>query len=145
MCSLSIFPNNNKREQIWPCCKIGQCQARVIIWTNLVLFWEPMPHTKFQGHQPFGSREKCFKGFYHIWTWRPSWLCDINRFNSLSFPYPMEAPHEIWLQSAWWFLRKKFENGEPEWHWTFDIIDTGSFWKTRFWPWVVMSSCAQLF
>ena len=29
--SWSIFPYKSKREQIWPCCKIGQCQSRVII------------------------------------------------------------------------------------------------------------------
>ena len=34
--SLSIFPYKNERDQIWPCCKIGQGQPRVIIWTNLV-------------------------------------------------------------------------------------------------------------
>ena len=22
------------------------------------------------------------------------------------FPHPMETPYEIWLQSAWWFLRR---------------------------------------
>ena len=30
-------------------------------------------HTKSQGHQPSDSREEDFKGFYDIWTWRPSW------------------------------------------------------------------------
>ena len=35
--SLSIFPYKNKRDQFWPCCKIGQCQPRVIIWTNLAV------------------------------------------------------------------------------------------------------------
>ena len=32
----------------------------VIIWTNLVVFKHPMPHTKFQGHRPFGSGEEDF-------------------------------------------------------------------------------------
>ena len=27
----------NKRDQIWPCCKIGHGQPRVIIWTSLVV------------------------------------------------------------------------------------------------------------
>ena len=22
--------------------------------------------------------KKIFKGFYHIWLWRPSWSCDLN-------------------------------------------------------------------
>ena len=66
----------------------------------------PMLNTKFQGHQPFGSGEDFFKGFYHIWAWRPSWSCDLDHLNKLSFPRPKEAPHEIWLQWAQWFQRR---------------------------------------
>ena len=33
--------------------------------------------------------------------------CDINHLYSLSFPYPMKAPHKIWLQLAKRFLRKR--------------------------------------
>ena len=36
--------------------------------------------------------------FYHIWAWRLNWSCDLNHLNKLSFPHPMDAPHEIWLQ-----------------------------------------------
>ena len=31
------------------------------------------------------------KGFYHIWTWRPSWSCDINHLYSLLLTHQMEA------------------------------------------------------
>ena len=41
--------------------------------------------------------EKNFEGFYHIWAWRPSWSCDPDAANKLSFPLPKEAPHKIWL------------------------------------------------
>ena len=41
--------------------------------------------------------KKIFKGFYHIWAWRPSWSCDLDHFYKLSFPLPKEAPHKIWL------------------------------------------------
>ena len=27
-----------------------------------------------------------FKGFYHIWAWWPSWSCDPDVGNKLSFP-----------------------------------------------------------
>ena len=67
----------------------------------------PMQHTNFPGHPPFGSREDDFLSFYHIWTWRPSWSCDLDRLIKLSFPYPMEARHKIWLQLAMQFLRKR--------------------------------------
>ena len=57
-------------------------------------------------------RRRFFKGFYHIWAWRPSWSCDQDRLNKLSFPHPMETPYEIWLQSAQWFLRRCLECGQ---------------------------------
>ena len=36
-----------------------------------------------------------------------SWLCDQDRLNKLSFPHPIEAPYEIWLWLAQWFLRRR--------------------------------------
>ena len=33
---------------------------------------------------------------YHIWAWRPSWSCDPDAANKISFPLPKEAPHKIW-------------------------------------------------
>ena len=56
--------------------------------------------------------KKIFEGFYHIWTWRPSWSCDLDHLYKLSLPLPKEAPHEIWLWLAKRVLdRKIFENG----------------------------------
>ena len=56
-----------------------------------------MLHTKFRGNRPAGSREEDFLMgfFYHIWAWRPSWLCDPDAANKLSFPLPKVAPHKI--------------------------------------------------
>ena len=59
----TFFPYESIREQIWPCRKIGQGQPTVIISTNLVVLLHPMLHTKFQGHQPFGSGEEDFLRF----------------------------------------------------------------------------------
>ena len=56
---------------------------------------------------PAVPEKKILKGFYHIWAWRPSWSCDLDPICKLSFPHPMEAPHEIWLQSAQWFQRRR--------------------------------------
>ena len=36
-----------------------------------------MSHAKFQDHQAYGPEEEDFEGFYHIWTWQPSWPCGI--------------------------------------------------------------------
>ena len=41
--------------------------------------------------------EKIFKGFYHIWSWRPSWSCDLDHLYKLSFFLAKEVPHKIWL------------------------------------------------
>ena len=58
-----------------------------------------MLHTKFRENPPAGSGEEdlFLKGFYHIWAWRPSWSCDPDAANKISFPLPKEAPHKIWL------------------------------------------------
>ena len=44
--------------------------------------------------------KKIFKGFYHIWAWRPSQSTDRDHFSNLSFPHPKEAPYEIWAKLA---------------------------------------------
>ena len=54
-----------------------------------------MLHSMFQDHRTSGSGEEDFKGFYHIWVWRPSWLCDLYHLYKLSFPLPKETPHKI--------------------------------------------------
>ena len=56
-----------------------------------------MQYAKLQDHRTMGSGEKEFQKFYHIWTRLPSWSCDLDRFNKVSFPFPMEALHEIVL------------------------------------------------
>ena len=90
----TLFPYKSIRDQIWPWRKIGQGQLSVIIWTNLEVLEYPMPQTNFQGHWPFSSREEDFLRFLQYWS------CAIDHLNKLAFPYSMEAPHEIWLQSA---------------------------------------------
>ena len=51
------------RKQIWPWHKVGQCQPKIIIWTNLRGPTSQMLHTKFQGHGPSDSREDFVKAF----------------------------------------------------------------------------------
>ena len=47
-----------------------------------------MLHTKFQDHRTSGSGEEEFKGFYHIWAWRPSWSCDQDHLYKNGSPFP---------------------------------------------------------
>ena len=72
----TFFPYKSIRDQIWPWHKTVQGHPRDIIWSNLAVLEYPKLHTNFHGHQPFGSREDDFLGFYHIWAWRPNWSCD---------------------------------------------------------------------
>ena len=65
-----------------------------------------MQHTKFRENWPAGSGEEDYKGLYHIWGWRPSWSCDPDAANKLSFPLPKGAPHKIWLFLAQRFRRR---------------------------------------
>ena len=49
-----------------------------------------MLHAKFQDHRTSGSgaEDFYFKGFVHIWAWRPSRSCDLDHKYKLSFPFP---------------------------------------------------------
>ena len=40
-------------------------------------------------------RRRFLKGFYHIWAGRPSWSCDQDHLNKLSFPHPKESPYDL--------------------------------------------------
>ena len=60
-----------------------------------------MLHTKFRKNRPAGSgKEDYLIGFYHIWAWRPSWSCNLDLENKLSFPLPMDAPHKLSIRFA---------------------------------------------
>ena len=56
-----------------------------------------MLHTKFRENRPAGSGEEDFLRVFNIRAWRPSWSCDPDASNKISFPLPKEAPHKIWL------------------------------------------------
>ena len=69
-----------------------------------------MLHTKFYGNWLTGSREGFFKGFYHIWAWRPSWSYDPDTANKLLFPLPIESLNKIWF-----CLAKRFQRSLKLW------------------------------
>ena len=54
--------------------------------------------------------KKIVKGFYHIWAWRPSRLCDQDHLYILLFHLPKELPHKFgfdWPSGC----EEIFENG----------------------------------
>ena len=95
---LGVFPYKSTRNQNWPLRKKVKGQPGVIIWTNLVVLecpWCCIPSFSDLGHLVL--KKKSFKGFYpfyHIWAWRPSWSCDQDCLNKLSFPHPIRR--SIW-------------------------------------------------
>ena len=106
--SFHFFLWKSLSYQIWPCRKIGQGQPRVIIWTNYD--GAGVPDATYQVLWKSASRfwrRRFLKGFYHIWAWQPSWSCDPDAANKLSFPLPKEAPHKIWLWSGKWIWRRR--------------------------------------
>ena len=59
-------PYKSIRDQIWTCCKIGQGQSRVIIWTN---YDGPKAPMLIPSHKVIGLLvlEKIFEGFFTIY------------------------------------------------------------------------------
>ena len=79
--------------------------------------------------------KKIFKGFYHIWAWRPSWSCDLDHLYKLSFPLPKEAPHTIWLWLAKRFQRRRCLNIVDNDNATTTDARAGVYYKLTLWAW----------
>ena len=58
--------------------------------------------------------KQIFKGFYHIWAWRPPWSINCDHFSNLSFPQPKEAPYEMCAKLAQSLQRRRFLNVFPK-------------------------------
>ena len=82
-------------EAILNCRKKVKRQHRTIILAILVDLLSPRIYAKIRPQSLFGSAEKIFKGFYHIWARQPSWSMDHDHFSNLLFLKPKEAPHKI--------------------------------------------------
>ena len=54
-----------------------------------------MLHTSFVEIGQSVPEKKIFKCFYHTWAWWPSWSCDPDAENKLSFLIPIEDSHKI--------------------------------------------------
>ena len=66
----------------------------------------PMTYAKIQPKASSVLEKTIFKGFYHIWAWRPSWSMDRDHFSNFSFPQPKKVPYEIWAKLAQGFQRR---------------------------------------
>ena len=64
------------------------------MYLNSVELEYTMPQAKFQDHRSSGSGEDNFKGFYHIWEWRPSWSCNLEHLYKLCSLLSKEASHK---------------------------------------------------
>ena len=85
-----IFLWKSPSNKIWPCCKIGQGQPRVIIWTNYDGLESPVLHAKFGGNRSAGSGEEDFWRVFTIYG-RGGHLGHVTQMPRTNFrsPYPM--------------------------------------------------------
>ena len=89
----TIFPIPCMDDLCRTCCKIAQCQPRVIIYIyiymNLVEFLSLMHHAMFGNHRPSGSREEKKIQVFPIYShFSIYWSCDLGHLYKLSFPIP---------------------------------------------------------
>ena len=99
-----IFPYKSIRKHFWPCRKKGQGHH-----LNK-LCWAQIPNAVYQAPRSMALwfwKRKFLKGFYHIRVWRPPWSCDPDPLNKVLSCHPTEAPYEIWLWLAQWFLTRR--------------------------------------
>ena len=105
---LKVFPIQLHTEETWPCHKKVKCQYTTFILAILVDLPSQWLMQRFSPKASSVLEKKIFKGFYHIWAWRPPWSTNRDHFSNLSFPQPKEAPHEIWAKFAQRRSRLKF-------------------------------------
>ena len=69
------------RKQTWPRRKKVKRQCTTIILATFPRFVQ-----RYSSKASLVLEKKIFKGFYHMWAWRPSWSTDRDLFTSFSFP-----------------------------------------------------------
>ena len=67
-----------------------------------------MLHTNFQGHRPFGSEKIKFLRFLPYISMAAILVMWPGPFERTFFPHPVQAPYEIWLWLAKWFLSRRY-------------------------------------
>lgn len=60
--------------------------------------------------EPWFFEKKVFKGFLHKMCMATILVNGRNHLTNFEFPQPLKATYEIWLQLAWGFKMKSFEN-----------------------------------
>ena len=93
-------------KQTWPCRKKVKCQRTTIFLATLVALLSLMICAQIQPQGILSLEKKTFKGFYHIWAWRLSWLMNRDYFSNLLFPRLKKAQYEIWANLAQWLQRR---------------------------------------
>ena len=94
----------------------SQGQPKLIIFFKI--YWPYVPNAEHLAPDSLALsfRRRILKIFYH-WAWRPSWTYDLDAVNipppPPPPPKPIEAPCEIWLSFAQWFLRRRRWNHFP--------------------------------
>ena len=93
-------------DQIWPWPKIGQGHPRVTIMQFMMALRPRCYIPSFMQIRP-AVPEKIFKGFLPYVGMAAILVMWPGPHMQTFVPHPMEAPHEILLQSAQWFQRRR--------------------------------------
>ena len=65
----------------------------IYMYIHIVVFESSMLQPSFVEIGSPVLEKKIFKGFYHIWAWRPSWSCDLDYLYIHWFPLPIDFFH----------------------------------------------------
>ena len=80
--------------QYFPIFDLTIKKSRSTQWyrfNNLGSIGVPDATYQVQNLRSIGSSAENFKVFYHIWVWRPFWLCDLDGLIIFLFSSPLEA------------------------------------------------------
>ena len=79
------------------------------LFKQTMMSWSPQCYIPSLLLVQWFRKRRFLKGFYHIRAWRPSWSCDQDVANKLSFPLPKEAPQNLALIEQGVLEKKMFE------------------------------------
>ena len=109
----TFFPYKSIRDKIWPCRKIGQGQPSHHL-SKLDSTQAPKDAYQNSRSLAFWFRRRRLFRFLPYMGMAAILVMWPGPFEQTSVPHPIEAPYEIWLWLAQWFLRrciKSVDNG----------------------------------
>ena len=104
ICCINFHPCKSITKQSWPYHKNW---SRSTQWNHLNKFgssWVPdAVYPCFKVICLLVPKKEIFEDIYHIWAWKPSWLCDPEHFNKFhpNIPWRLNRPSVFWGKEVW--------------------------------------------